>query len=170
MIEPKIAAYPGTFDPPHNGHENIYRQAQWFFDKIYIVIGRNGAKSGSYMLDPEERAEAWKQIIERPEDRVVIAPDGEPITDTVTKLGCTEIIRGPRTSADFHSERAFREFVKRTEAGIDLAYFMCDQEFCDVSGTVIKQLRYLDDAPRLIAPYVPTAVHGYMLAEKIYYR
>lgn len=41
MAKPKIALFPGSFDPFHQGHLGILKQAIPLFDKIYIVITNN---------------------------------------------------------------------------------------------------------------------------------
>lgn len=159
---PRVAVYPGTFDPPHEGHLDIYRQATWNFDKVIIAIARNAGKV--QLLDPRERQEAWQKIIERPQDEVVIAtPATAPITDVVSNLGGDTIIRGLRGPEDMAAERAFREFVERTASGTNIVYYMCARDLIDVSGTTVKQLAQLKRPGELLRSYLPWDVLQYIL-------
>jgi pantetheine-phosphate adenylyltransferase len=159
---PRVAAYPGTFDPPHNGHLDIYRQATWNFDKVIVVIAKNAGKEP--FLDAVHRQEAWQRIIERPQDEVVIAsPASAPITDVLHNLGAGSIVRGLRGPEDCAAERAFREFVQRVDPGsFEMVYYMCSSDLVDVSSTIIKQLLQLRRAGELIKNYVPHEVLGYI--------
>src|SRR3989338_10190761 len=40
----RIAIYPGSFDPPTNGHLDIVERAAKMFDRIVVGVGMNRAK------------------------------------------------------------------------------------------------------------------------------
>ena len=44
---PKIALFPGSFNPFHAGHLNILKKAEQTFDKIIIAVGQNTQKSNT---------------------------------------------------------------------------------------------------------------------------
>ena len=52
---PKLAIYPGSFDPITNGHLDIIKRALRIFDKIIIAVGENPNKK--YLFTVEERKE-----------------------------------------------------------------------------------------------------------------
>ena len=56
----RIAIYPGSFDPPTNGHLDIVRRATTLFDKVIVAVGNNLSKSG--FLTIAEREEALRAI------------------------------------------------------------------------------------------------------------
>lgn len=82
----RIAVYPGSFDPPTLGHEDIYNQASESFDEVVVVVARNAGKAHG-LLTHEQRAEAWR-IINR-EVVVDVAPEGESILETLDRLNAT---------------------------------------------------------------------------------
>ena len=53
--------FPGSFDPPTNGHLNLIRRASKVFDDVEIVIGDNGEKTNLFTV--EERKEFLKEIM-----------------------------------------------------------------------------------------------------------
>ena len=47
------AVFPGSFDPPTNGHLNIIKRAAELFDEVDVVIAVNSDKK--YLFSEEER-------------------------------------------------------------------------------------------------------------------
>jgi pantetheine-phosphate adenylyltransferase len=41
---PRIAIFPGSFDPFTKGHEDIVRRSLPLFDELIIAIGNNSSK------------------------------------------------------------------------------------------------------------------------------
>jgi pantetheine-phosphate adenylyltransferase len=58
---PRIAVYPGTFDPVTNGHLDLVDRALKLFDKVVIAIGINPVKESLFTL--EERLEMVRETI-----------------------------------------------------------------------------------------------------------
>lgn len=52
--KPKIAVYPGSFNPFHKGHYNILKKAEQIFDKVIIARGVNPDKKASSYALPED--------------------------------------------------------------------------------------------------------------------
>src|SRR6266853_1051888 len=50
---PKVAVYPGSFDPITNGHLDVIQRAAAMFDQIIIACAHNPEKSP--MFTPEQR-------------------------------------------------------------------------------------------------------------------
>ncbi|MGC8604480.1 MAG: adenylyltransferase/cytidyltransferase family protein, partial [Desulfomonilaceae bacterium] len=57
----RIAIYPGTFDPFHNGHLEIIRRALGAFDQIIVALGLNPEKQTLFSL--EERLEMIRNSV-----------------------------------------------------------------------------------------------------------
>src|SRR3989338_556495 len=58
---PKLAIYPGSFDPITNGHLDIIKRALKIFDKVIIAVGENPNKK--YLFDVEERVDMIKRSV-----------------------------------------------------------------------------------------------------------
>jgi pantetheine-phosphate adenylyltransferase len=58
----KIAIYPGTFDPFHNGHLEIIRRSLCAFDKVVVALGLNPEKEIIFTV--EERLDMIRNSIE----------------------------------------------------------------------------------------------------------
>ena len=59
---PKIAIYPGSFDPVTNGHLDIIERGLKIFDKIIVAILCNPKKK--YLFPLEERVEMLKDCLQ----------------------------------------------------------------------------------------------------------
>ena len=42
---PKIAVYPGSFDPITNGHLDVIHRAAKMFDRVWVALARNAEKT-----------------------------------------------------------------------------------------------------------------------------
>ncbi|MEK7862677.1 MAG: adenylyltransferase/cytidyltransferase family protein, partial [Chloroflexota bacterium] len=49
----RIGIYPGSFDPPTNGHLDIVARSSRLFDRVVVGVGRNLAKKT--VFDADER-------------------------------------------------------------------------------------------------------------------
>ena len=54
------AVYPGSFDPPTNGHLDIITRASHLFPKIIVAVTENANKNHMFSLD--ERVELLKSL------------------------------------------------------------------------------------------------------------
>ena len=57
----KIAIYPGSFNPWHEGHQDIVNKALKIFDKVVIAIGRNPSKPPT---DLKELKNLWGEVVD----------------------------------------------------------------------------------------------------------
>ena len=55
------AVFPGSFDPPTNGHLDIIQRASRLFDDVDVVISVNPAKQ--YMFSETERLDMLKELL-----------------------------------------------------------------------------------------------------------
>lgn len=56
----KTAVYPGTFDPPTNGHLDVARRALAIFDRLVIGVSTNMSKKP--LFDVTERAAILREL------------------------------------------------------------------------------------------------------------
>ncbi len=53
--QPRIAVYPGTFDPPTNGHLDLIDRGSRIFDRLIVAVAVNPRKTP--VFTPQERVE-----------------------------------------------------------------------------------------------------------------
>ncbi len=133
----RIAIYPGSFDPPTNGHLDIVERSSRLFDRVVIAIGRNLAKKTVFTA--EERIEFMRDACASHKNVEVRAFDGLQV-DFARACGATFIIRGIRALSDFEFEFEMGNMNRRLAPGIEMVYLMTAPEYLFLSASRVKEL------------------------------
>jgi len=96
-----IAIYPGSFDPPTNGHLDLIARGSQIFDELIVAVLRNAEKSPLFSL--AERRLMLEALTERFKNVQVDTFDGLTV-DYATKMGASAVLRGIRAISDYEYE------------------------------------------------------------------
>ncbi len=129
FYEPKIAVYPGSFNPFHKGHLNILQKAENIFDKVIIARGMNPEKRHEFRPLPEylnyKQIEFYNGLL----------------TDFIKSLKYdVTLIRGLRNSTDLQYELIQYRYLQDLYPEIKMVSIICDKEYEHISSSAIKQL------------------------------
>ncbi len=133
----RIAIYPGSFDPPTNGHLDIAERSSRLFDHVVIAVGRNLAKNTVFTA--EERIEFMREACANYKNVEVRPFDGLQVT-FARACGATFIIRGIRALSDFEFEFEMGNMNRRLAPGIEMVYLMTAPEYLFLSASRVKEL------------------------------
>ena len=97
-LAPRIALFPGTFDPFTIGHESLVRRGLDMVDEIVIAIGVNESKKAYFSV--EKRIEMIRSLYQN-EPRVRVESYDSLTIDFAQKVGAKYILRGIRSVNDF---------------------------------------------------------------------
>jgi len=126
----KIGVYAGSFNPYHNGHEDITQQAEQIFDKVILAQGFNVEKE-----QPVPIKSKYRQTIQY---------NGLLINLFNKEPQCTKyLIRGLRNSLDIAYEETMRNTLLDMQQ-INIVYFFCQKQYEHVSSSMIRQLMQYD--------------------------
>ena len=153
-LSPRIAVYPGSFDPITLGHQNVVRRASRMFDRLIVGVGVNIEKR--LMFDPEERMELVRGATADLENIEVRTFDGLAV-DFVRRCGASVMIRGVRPITDIPAELTMMMANRRLAPEIETLFMLADGELAHVSSSIIKQIAPLADDEQL-AKFVPKNV------------
>ncbi len=131
------ALFPGSFDPPTNGHMNIIKRTSEIFDELEIVISINLQKS--YLFQPEERFEMLSSLVEDYSNVRVHLWD-KLIVDFAEKVGARVIVRGVRALGDFVHEFELSMINRGLDAKIETFLIPTDPEYFVLRTSSIKEL------------------------------
>jgi len=134
--EPKIALYPGTFDPITNGHIDIIKRALRLFDHIIITIAINPNKNPLFSLD--ERIAMIKQCFSPNNERVSVASTGGLLVDFARQKGACAVVRGLRAVSDFDYEFQLALMNRKLERKVETVFLMTGFRWIYISSTIIK--------------------------------
>ena len=131
------AIFPGSFDPPTNGHINVIERASKIFEELIVVISVNPQKK--YFFDAEERYAMLKTILEK-YDNVHLHIWDKLIVDFAEKKGAKVIVRGIRSLTDFAYELELSMINKGLKSHIDTLFIPTDSQYSLLRSSAIKEL------------------------------
>ena len=155
----RIAIYPGTFDPPTNGHLDIVTRSATLFDRVVVAVGTNLAKK-TFFSD--------KDRIELMREACASLPNVEiKAFDTLTvefarSVGARFVIRGIRALSDFEFEFEMANMNRRLAPEIEMVFLMTSPEYLFLSASRVKELAAfgapVDD---MVPPAVAKRLHAH---------
>lgn len=157
MLMKRICLFPGTFDPVTLGHIDIINRALPLFDKIYIGIGINAAKTP--MFSPEQRQEWFKEIYNG--DSRVESVIYEGLTINYCKsIGAGFILRGIRYVSDFEYEKTIADANRTLDKNIETIFLTGEPKYTSVASTIVRDiLRNGGDASPFLPDVVIRSIH-----------
>jgi pantetheine-phosphate adenylyltransferase len=145
---PKIAVFPGSFDPFTIGHESIVLRALSIFDRVIIAIGYNSEKKGFFPL--EKRLE-WISNVFSGQPAVEVTWFSGLTVDFCREKNVSFILRGLRTAADFEFERAIAQVNTAMAGEIESVFLLTRPEHTFINSTIVRDIiRNGGDASRFV--------------------
>lgn len=137
--EPRIAIFPGTFDPFTRGHASVVERGLGLFDHIVIAVGINRDKTSAGSVDT--RLAGIRRVYAGMEDRVSVRQYSGLTVDFARECGARFILRGIRSVKDFEYERDMAD-INRQLSGIETVLLYSLPGLAAVSSSVVRELRF----------------------------
>ena len=157
-LSPRIAVYPGSFDPITLGHLNVIERASGLFDRLIVGVGTNIDKQG--MFAPDERVALIRETTAHLNNIEVLTFQGLAV-DFVRQTGARVMVRGVRPITDIAGELTMMMANRRLAPEIETLFMIADGELAHVSSSLIKQIAGLasaDELAKFLPPNVVQAV------------
>lgn len=156
VLSPRIAIYPGVFDPVHLGHLDIIQRGSRIFDRLIVGVGINPEKQPFFSL--EERVRLLK-IVCKPFANVDIKPFTGLAVRFVREQGAGIMLRGLRTLSDMEYEFTMSLMNLNLDSGIETVFLMAKEEFSHLSSSFVRQIATLEgDLSKFLPPDVNEAL------------
>ena len=133
---PKIAIYPGSFDPVTNGHLDIVERGLRIFDKIIVAILHNPNKKCFFTI--EERIEMLIDSMKKLKNIEIDTFEGL-LVDYAVKRKADAILRGLRALSDFEYEFQMAMMNRRINRNIQSVFLMTGLRWIFTSSSIIKE-------------------------------
>ena len=103
---PRVAYYPGSFDPVTNGHLDIAARACRLADKLVIAIGTHHGKTPMFSVEERKAMleEVCGPVVRAAGAEFEVATFGALVVDAARDAGAEILIRGVRDGTDFDYE------------------------------------------------------------------
>jgi pantetheine-phosphate adenylyltransferase len=142
MSGPRIAVYPGSFDPVTNGHLDVIGRAAAVFDQVVVAVLGNPRKQP--LLDGERRVAIVRAALDAgPTEiarRVEVATFDGLTVDFCRARSARSIVRGLRAISDFETEIQLAHNNRVLAPDVDSVFFMTSLEQSYVSSSLVKEI------------------------------
>lgn len=142
----RTALCPGSFDPLHNGHIDIFETAARLYDRVVVATIRNPGK-GEPLFTLEERKELIKEALGHL-DNIEVVSMTKLTVDVARDVGADVIVKGLRDGTDFASEMQQAQMNKAI-SGMQTVFLPCGPESSFIAATLIRQIAMYGGADRL---------------------
>jgi pantetheine-phosphate adenylyltransferase len=147
---PRIAIYPGSFDPFHIGHLSVLKEAEKSFDKVIVAIGINPQKKRS--ISPPASLDILENIL--PYHQVeYFSTFLHKYAEKKAKDADVTIIRGFRSGYDIDAELINLAFMRDMCKDLKVIFIAPQKSFDHVSSSAIRQIQPFD--PSECDKYLP---------------
>lgn len=131
------ALYPGTFDPPTNGHVDLIQRGAKIFGHLTVAILNNPGKDPLFTV--EERVEMLREATSGIENVAVATFDGMMV-DFARQLGATAVLRGIRAISDYEYEFQMALMNRRLAPEIETVFLQPAGRYSFVSSRMVKEV------------------------------
>ena len=139
---PRIALYPGSFDPVTNGHLDVVRHAVGLCDRLVVAIGVHPGKKPLFSV--EERL-AMAQAVFGPIAKKAgcafdcTTYDGLTVA-SAQKIGATVMIRGLRDGTDLDYEMQIAGMNETMAPGVHTVFLPASPTVRPITATLVRQI------------------------------
>lgn len=136
----RLAIYPGSFDPPTNGHLDIIQRAATMVDHLIVAIGNNSEKDP--FLSVEDRLQGLKDCTAHLPNVEVEVFQGLLVNYAHSK-NCRILLRGLRAVTDFDYEFRIGLANKSLSPEIETVFLISREEFSFLASSVVREVARL---------------------------
>ncbi|MCL2144945.1 MAG: pantetheine-phosphate adenylyltransferase [Endomicrobia bacterium] len=140
MFKELAAVYPGSFDPPTNGHLDIITRASKLFPKIIVAVTDNASKQHMFSLDV--RVALLKEASAGLSNVEVVSFSGL-LANYLEKINTFILIRGLRALSDFEYEFQMALMNRNLNKNIETIFLIPDQDYTFLSSSMVKEIAAL---------------------------
>ncbi|MBN8900239.1 pantetheine-phosphate adenylyltransferase [Kaistia sp. MMO-174] len=152
----RVGLYPGSFDPPTNGHLDMLRAALVVVDRLVVAIGVHPGKTPLFSFD--ERVALIRELADQIEGGAgrieVMSFDGLTI-DAARDCGASVMIRGLRDGTDLDYEMQLAGMNDGMAADIQTVFLPATSATRHITATLVRQIAKMGGD---VSAFVPAAV------------
>ena len=161
---PRVAIYPGSFDPLTNGHVDIIERGARIFDSIIVAILVNVEKTP--LFSENERIAIIKDVFKAHKNVQADTFSGL-LVDYAQKKNATVLVRGLRAVSDFEYEFQMALMNRHLAPGLETVFMMPDEKYTYISSRLIKEVFTLGgEITGLVPPIVEEKLRAKQKAKK----
>jgi pantetheine-phosphate adenylyltransferase len=154
----RIEIYPGSFDPPTKGHEDLIRRSLALADRVIVAVAVSPAKQ---LLFPVEERLAMLRAMMEGEPRVGFEAFDGLLVDFARKAGASMVVRGLRAVSDFEYEFQMALMNRQLHPSLETVFLVPALDLTYLSSSLVREVaRFGGDVSSLVHPVVAEALAG----------
>lgn len=132
-----LAVYPGSFDPPTNGHLDIIERSSRVFSRVIVAVAVNLRKNAFFT--PAERVRMLKRLTSSMGNVEVTSFRGL-LVDFARAKEAHILVRGIRAISDFEYEYQMAHMNRKLDQEIDTVIMMTGERYSAISSNIVKEI------------------------------
>ena len=150
----RLAIFPGSFDPPTRGHEDLIRRSLNLADTVVVAVATHPTKQPLFSV--EERLELLR-VTANGDPRVRVTAFEGLLADFARREGATMLVRGLRAVSDFEYEYQMALMNRQLHPGLETVFLVPAVDHAYLSSSLVREVaRYGGD----VGPHVHPAVEA----------
>lgn len=146
-----FAIYPGSFDPPTNGHLDLIERGANIFEDLVVAILRNSEKSP--MFSVAERLEMLRELTAHLKNVRIDTFDGLMV-EYAKSTEATCILRGIRAISDYEYELQMALMNRKLEPTLETVFMMPADKYSYVSSRLVREVAQAGGPVKGLVPEV----------------
>ena len=149
MKKQVIAIYPGSFDPPTNGHLDLIERGAKIFDVLVVALLRNSEKQP--MFSTEERLSMLRETTKKWRNVRVDSFEGL-LVDYAIRSGAKVVLRGIRAISDYEYELQMALMNRKLDARLETIFMMPAEAYSYLSSRLVREISSLGGSISALVP------------------
>jgi len=134
------AIYPGSFDPPTNGHLDLIARGSKIFDELVVAILRNAEKTPLFSLG--ERRRMLEELTDDFRNVRVDTFDGLTV-EYAAKVKAGAVLRGIRALSDYEYELQMALMNRKLRPNLETVFMMPAEQYSYLSSRLVREVARL---------------------------
>jgi pantetheine-phosphate adenylyltransferase len=152
-----LAIYPGSFDPPTNGHLDLIERGSKMFEQLVVAVLRNSEKTPMFSL--AERLEMLRELTADLSNVRIDTFDGLMV-EYAKSIDAMCVLRGIRAISDYEYELQMALMNRKLEPTLETVFMMPALKFSYVSSRLVREVA---EAGGQVKDLVPEVVEQKLL-------
>ncbi|HET7754426.1 MAG TPA: pantetheine-phosphate adenylyltransferase [Anaeromyxobacteraceae bacterium] len=155
---PRIAIYPGSFDPFTNGHLAIVQRGLTLFDGLIVAVANNREKAP--LLTFQERMDLIRETLGN-DPRVEVDSFDGLLVQYAARRRVHTVLRGLRAVSDFDYEFQLANMNRKLDPQFESVFVMTGEDYFFVSSRFVRDVAlYGGDLSALVPKPVQVALEA----------
>jgi len=146
-----IAIYPGSFDPPTNGHLDLIQRGSKIFEELVVAVLRNSEKTPMFSLS--ERLQMLRELTADLSNVRIDSFNGLMV-EYAKSIHAVCILRGIRAVSDYEYELQMALMNRKIEPTLETVFMMPADKYSYVSSRLVREVAQVGGPVKGLVPEV----------------